>query len=200
MTPLQIERIQNKIVAFKKALADDKKFWKGYYHDGRGYRYEPQRLYIQIQDFKGALRYFNWFDKNFDDDIAYAEFFFEWSLTCFKNKKYEDAEKKALQLFMSNTYMIDTFLERPIHSFNEFKDSEWHLKQVQGFKYLKHQDYLKDYALWLEKFVDHENFKKIAGEYLSIELELENTSVGKQRSELVNKQSALWKLGKTKVN
>ena len=63
MTPKQIERIQNKIVKIKRALAADKRRWGGYYDDSRGLRYLAPEQYIKIRDYKGALRYFNWFNK-----------------------------------------------------------------------------------------------------------------------------------------
>ncbi|WP_241910479.1 hypothetical protein [Pseudotamlana carrageenivorans] len=87
MTPKQVERIQNKIKKIKKELAADKKHWGGYYHDGRGLRYLPPALYLKINDYTGALRYFNWFNKNFPEDSCYPIFMFEWTMTLFKRKK-----------------------------------------------------------------------------------------------------------------
>ena len=39
MTAKQEEKIKNKIKKIKVALAEDKKRWGGYYHDGQGLRY-----------------------------------------------------------------------------------------------------------------------------------------------------------------
>ena len=80
MTTKQEERLRNKIKKFKAALAADKKFWGGFYHDGQGLRYAIPQMYIQLGDFSGGLRYMNWFQKNFSDDAAYSIFFFEWAL------------------------------------------------------------------------------------------------------------------------
>lgn len=75
MTEKQIERVKTKIKKIKAALAADKKRWGGFYDDSRGLRYAPPRLYIQIADFSGGLRYMNWFQKNFPDDSCYPDFY-----------------------------------------------------------------------------------------------------------------------------
>ena len=98
MTPKQIERIQIKIATIKRALAADKRQW-GCYDDSRGLRYLPPALYLKLQDYKGAMRYFNWFHKIFDDDAGYPMFLFEWTITLFKNGKRKEAEKMALKTF-----------------------------------------------------------------------------------------------------
>ena len=79
MTDKQVERVRKKIEKFKKALAADKKFWGGEYHDGGGIRYIITEQYIKIQDYKGGLRYLNWFHKTFPDDGGFPVFLFEWT-------------------------------------------------------------------------------------------------------------------------
>ena len=75
MTIKQIDRIKLKIGKYKKALALDKKQWGGDFHDGRGIRYAIPAMYIAIQDYRGGLKYFNWFHMNFPDDSCYPAFF-----------------------------------------------------------------------------------------------------------------------------
>lgn len=94
MTPKQKERIQLKIAKIKKELAADKKRWGGYYDDSRGLRYLPPELYLKIQDYSGALRYFNWFHKNFPDDSGYPVFLFEWAITRFKKGRKCKPDRK----------------------------------------------------------------------------------------------------------
>ena len=86
MTPRQIEKAKAQIVAIRKAIADEKRQWGGY-HDGRGLRYAPPQYYLKLNDFKGAMTYFRWFQKNFDDDSGESCFLFEWCITLFKNGK-----------------------------------------------------------------------------------------------------------------
>ena len=103
MTPKQAERIQEKITKMKKELAADKRRWGGFYDDSRGLRYLPPALYIKLGDYSGAKRYFNWFAKNFPDDMGYPVFLFEWTLTLFKTQKMAEAEQKAQETYRANT-------------------------------------------------------------------------------------------------
>ena len=100
MTPKQRERIQIKIAKIKKELAADKKRWGGFYDDSRGLRYLPPELYLKIQDYSGAQRYFNWFSKNFPEDSGYPVFLFEWAITLFKTGKIKNAEDKILETYL----------------------------------------------------------------------------------------------------
>lgn len=191
MTPKQIERIQNKITRIKRALAADKRLW-GDYHDSRGLRYLPPALYLRLQDYKGAMRYFNWFHKNFSDDAGYPIFLFEWTITLFKNGKIKDAEKKALQTFLSNTFLIDKFLEKELLNLNIREHSNWESPSLVENLIYKHSDAeLLDFSEWLSQFVISEKFCQYANEFIHIEKKLQTEPVGKNRSKLVNRQYSL---------
>ncbi len=103
MTPKQVERIKTKIKRIKAELAADKKHCGGYCHYGRGLRYVPPALYVQIADYTGGLRYINWFEKHFLDDSAYAKFFFECAIILFQTKRQKEAERKIVKTFLTNT-------------------------------------------------------------------------------------------------
>jgi hypothetical protein len=77
MTPKQVEKVKSKITNIKRALASERKKFGGYF-DKRGLRYAPPEYYLKLQDYKGALTYFRWFDKNFSDDSGNPIFLFEW--------------------------------------------------------------------------------------------------------------------------
>lgn len=109
MKEKQIERVKAKIDQFKKALARDKQYLGGQHRDGQGIRYIIPEQYIKIEDYKGALRYFTWFNKAFPDDSCYPIFLFEWTFVLFKCEKLKDAEKKTHRTFFSNTYLFDNY-------------------------------------------------------------------------------------------
>lgn len=168
MTPKQEERIRNKIAAVKKALADGKRHW-GCYDDSSGLRYYQPELYLKIKDYKGASRYFTWFNKIFPDDSCYAEFFIEWAITLYKTGKIEAAEKKVLQAYISN-------------EFNPFEPD---------LNYSEEPEELRDFAGWLKPFTQSKTFIKFSDKYKQIEQQLENEPVGERRSELVDEQYSL---------
>ncbi len=192
MTPKQIERLQGKILKIKRALAADKKRWGGYYDDSRGLRYLPPELYLKLQDYSGALKYFKWFDKNFSDDSGFPIFLFEWTITLFKTGNIKAAEKKALQTFISNTYIIDKFLDKPILYLDKEESLSWELPGIiEIFTYSKTQTELHDFDEWLSKFVTSESFYKIANEFIEIGRQLKNERVGPKRSYLVSRRHQL---------
>jgi hypothetical protein len=187
MTPKQIEKAKAQIVAIRKAISDEKRQWGGY-HDGRGLRYAPPQYYVKINDFKGAMTYFRWFHKNFEDDCGAPYFLFEWCITLFKNGKLKDAEKKAVETFMANTYLIDTFLGEPFHAFDNLEYSEWHKEQVMKSPYSAEQEALKDFADWLSQFVESEKYQTITKAFIDNEILLLTEPAGKKRNELVDRK------------
>jgi hypothetical protein len=168
MTPKQAERIQAKITKIKKELAADKRRWGGFYDDSRGLRYLPPALYIRMEDYSGAKRYFNWFAKNFPDDMGYPIFLFEWTITLFKTRKKAQAEQKALETYRANTYLLNAFLQRPPHGRNIRKWSNWaSQKLATDHHYSKEDKKLADFAEWLEAFMDSEKFQQFSEYFLA---------------------------------
>jgi hypothetical protein len=192
VTPKQADRIQNQIKKIKRALAADKKRWGGFYDDSRGLRYLPPEFYLKLQDYTGALRYFNWFKKNFPDDIGFPGFLFEWTVTLFKTKKLEQAENKAIETFFSNTYLLDKFLGKEFLELDISEHSNWEKSNLaKYFHYSKDQKELADFAEWLGHFVTGEKFYKIANEFIDIERKLKTEPVGPKRSALVKRRYQL---------
>jgi len=192
MTPKQIERVRNKIARIRKELAADKKYWGGYHHDGRGLRYLPPELFIKISDYKAGLRYLRWFDRTFSDDIGYPIFLFEWTIILFKTGNMRKVEKKALQTFVSNTYLLDYFLEKELLEFDKWEGSNWDRTMLtEFFDYSKSDPELIDFTEWLDCFMKSEKFNKIANEFIEIEKRLKHEEPGPVRSRLVNRSSGL---------
>ena len=191
MTPKQTDRIQNKIAKIKRALAADKRSW-GCWDDSRGLRYLPPALYLKLQDYKGAMRYFNWFQKNFNDDSGYPSFLLEWTITLFKNCKLKEAEKKALETFFSNTYLIDKFLGKELLDLNISEHSNWENSGHADNLVYKHSDAeLQDFTAWLSDFVISQKFHQYANEFIEIERRLKTEPVGSTRSQLVSRRYSL---------
>ena len=193
MTPKQEERIRNKIKKIKAALAADKKRWGGFHHDGQGLRYAPPRLYIQLGDFTGGLRYLNWFNKNFPDDWGYPEFLFEWTVILFKTGRLKEAKKRAFQTFTRNTYLFDKFFGRPINKIEKWAGSNLETAEfaIDYFDYTHTQENLKDFGEWLNKLTQTESFIALANKYLEIYKRLKNENDVETRGYLLNQANQL---------
>lgn len=192
MTAKQIERVKVKIDKYKKALAADKKYWGGFYHDGQGIRYIIPEQYLKIKDYKGALRYFNWFEKNFADDSGFPIFLFEWTFTLFKCGKLVEAEKKAHRTFFSNTYLFDKFLGKEPLQLDKNESSTWEFESlVQHFTYTNKDKEFIEFGEWIEGVLQSRIFLDKANEFVELERQLKNEPTGKRRTEIVNRLSKI---------
>jgi len=192
MTEKQIDRVKIKIEKFKKALAADKKFWGGQYHDGQGLRYMIPELFIKIKDYKGGLRYLNWFDKNFPEDSGYPIFLFEWTFILFKCGKLKAAEQKAHNTFFSNTYLFDKFLGKELLRFDKDESSSWeHESLVENFTYSNKDIEFTEFSDWTESVFTSGLFLEKANEFIKIGHALKKEPVGTRRTELVNRLSKI---------
>jgi len=192
MTDKQIERVKAKIEKYKKALAADKKYWGGQYHDGQGIRYIIPEKFIKIKDYKGGQRYLNWFDKNFPDDSGYPIFLFEWTLILFKCDKLIEAENKAHQTFFSNTYLFDKFLGKQSLRLDKNESSNWEYESlVDSFAYTSMDTEFIEFASWTEKVLSSRIFLDKANEFIEIARKLKTEPFGAKRTELVNRLSKI---------
>jgi len=188
MTEKQIERVKLKIAKYKKELADDKKFWGGYYHDGRGIRYVIPAQYIKINDYKGALKYFNWFAKNFPDDTCYPIFLFEWTFSLFKCGKLEEAEKKAHRTFFSNTYMLDNFLGKEPLQLEKNESFSWESESLlKHFTYSNKNVEFTEFGEWLETVLQSRTFLDKANNFIEISRQLKIESELEKRGDLIKR-------------
>jgi hypothetical protein len=193
MTPKQQERLINKIKKVKAALAADKKRWGGFYDDSSGLRYIPPQLYIQLNDFSGGLRYFNWFNKNFPDDSGFPDFLFEWIIVLYKTGKLNEAEKKAFETFCSNTYLFDVFFNRPITKMEKWEGSNLASEDfaVNYFSYSNKQENLSDFSHWLDEFLATEKFIQVKSKFLHLRQQLKTEKITEKRRVLIEQEKQL---------
>lgn len=192
MTPKQVERIQGKIKKLKAALSRDKRQWGGYYHDGKGLRYLIPRLYLQLRDYKGGQRYFNWFHKEFPDDSGYPDFMFEWSVILFMNGKTRDAEKKLFEAYCRNTYIIDKFIGKEIIPIEKWEGSNLEDAEfVNHFNYSSKDEDLTSFSEWLTGIVASEKFIRATEKYIETEKKLLHEKDYATRCLLVEQQRQL---------
>jgi hypothetical protein len=160
--------------------------------DSGGARYLPPGLFIKIGDYKGALTYLRWFDRNFPDDMGFPVFLFEWTIVLFKRGKKREAEKKAFQTFRSNVHLFDAFFERPVQLIEMqrligFEEPEY----AEELPYSHKDPELSDFSEWLLAFERSERFQENSQAYIDIKKSFLNTPPGKERSELIRKEEAL---------
>ena len=174
LTQKQIDKLKKNIADIKRSLAAEKRKF-GCYDDGRGLRYQPPGLFIQLSDYSGGMTYLKWFNKNFPDDIGFPIFLFEWTIILFKCGKIKEAESMALQTYYSNTYLFDKYLNRPIVPLDKYESSNWETPLLASrLPYNCDDEELKDFTAWLAGFTASERFIEFKQKHTEVNTKLKN--------------------------
>ena len=189
MTEKQIEKVKKQIRSFRSKLTAEKRKF-GAYDDSRGIRFIIADLYLQIQDYKGALRYFNWFEKEFQTDSGFPDFNLAWTITLFKNKKYDLALKKAYTTAFSNTYLFDLILGKKPMVIEKSELINWEtLEFVMQIKPYWKRMITQDFKEWLKKITAQKDFKKNINNYIGLQKLIVDEPVGYKRSEMIDMEN-----------
>ena len=191
LTLKQTERLRGQIAAVKRRLAAEKRRF-GAYDDSGGWRYLPPKLYLQLGDYAGGLRYVRWFDKNFGDDIGYPDFLFEWIVLLFQNGRLKEAERKAVQTYCGNTYLFDKFFGRPLVPVAKWEGSNLEMPYLaEQLPYASQQPELADFAAWLGQFERTEQFATFATRFVALRQQLQVAEGYETRGGLLDELRAL---------
>ena len=191
LTLKQTERLRGQIAAVKRRLAAEKRRF-GAFDDSGGWRYLPPKLYVQLGDHAGGLRYVRWFDKNFADDIGYPDFLFEWIILLFQNGRLKEAERKAVQTYCGNTYLFDKFFGRPLVSIAKWEGSNLEMPYLaEQLPYASQQPELADFAAWLGQFERTEQFATFAASFVALRQQLQVAEGYETRGGLLDELRAL---------
>ncbi len=192
MTNKQADELQLQIKQIKAALAADKKRWGGVHDDSGGLRYLPLQYYIKLGDWNGGIKYLKWFDKNFPDDVGFADFLFEWTIILFKSGDIKQAKQKAFSVFCANTYVFDKFFGKPIVPIDKYEGSNIAVPTFTNyFHYSCAQPDLADFADWLNQFTSTENFIATSEEFIAIYKQLKTEKDREARRTLLEQARQL---------
>jgi hypothetical protein len=172
VTEKQIGRVRIKIKRIRGVLAAEKRRF-GAYDDSRGLRYMPPALYLQIGDYSGAMIYLRWYEKNFEDDIRFPDFLFEWTLILFMNQRFKEAERKAFETFCSNTYLFDKFFNKGIVPALKYESCNVNKPEfTENLNYSSTQPELSDFARWLSAVINAERFTEASAKFVNVQKRL----------------------------
>ena len=185
MTEKQIENTKKKIRSHRAKLNGEKRKF-GCYDDSYGRRYLIAELYVKIADFKGALNYFKWFEKEFEDDIGFPEFLLFWALTLFENKKIDKAKQKTFAVLFSNIYLLEILCEKKPR-YLDFKGNSniVTLDFAESVKLNCMKLLTDNFRLWLKEFIENEEYEEALAEFVSLDNLLQDERPGDMRSNLI---------------
>lgn len=95
MPQTENQKIRSRLRSYERKLQKEKKE-HGFYRDGAGKRYQIGPHYMLLGDNDGALAAFEWFEKEFPDDIGVPDHYLCWSLALHRAGNEIGAARKLL--------------------------------------------------------------------------------------------------------
>jgi hypothetical protein len=168
--------------------------WKEHHFisDGAGKRYMIGPLYLRIDDTKGAMGHYNWFEKMFDDDSGEPFHRMGWTLTLHRHGDDPGAERMLLIAMLTNLYLFPTLFGDD----SEIEEGRYGSNRTELAYITEAPKWML--SLWTEEELDWarniyygEQAAEIRDRYITIHQFLELERPGEKRSELVMEVSKL---------
>jgi len=190
MTEKQIEKIKLAIKKNRAALSAEKRKFGGFF-DNSGRRYYISDLYIKIADYKGAITYKKWFDKNFPDDIGSSLLSLNWSIAYFELGKIAEAKIYTIDTAFQNIYLHDLLIGKEVKRIGMYEHGHDMLDVaksiIKDYKKIVTQTYLE----WLTVFMDTDEYKEPINKYIELSKLLKDENDKDKWIELLDQISEL---------
>ncbi len=185
------QKIRSRLRSYERKLEKEKKE-HGFYRDGAGKRYQIGPHYLLLGDNDGALAAFQWFEKEFSDDVGEPGHLLCWSLALHREGNEIGAAKKLRQTMFSNLYLVPHLLGSPIAELDI-----WHGSSDAEPSYAEHihEPYLRLWSDaerdWASGLYQSPGFQSVRARYIEISRALDTTPPGAERSRLVGEMFEL---------
>jgi hypothetical protein len=185
------KKIRARLRSYERKLRKEKEKY-GWYDDGAGKRYQVGPHYMLLDDNEGALAAFQWFEKEFADDVGVPSHFLCWSLALYRAGNEIGAAKKLRQTMFSNLYLVPRLLGSSIAELDI-----WHCTSDAEPSYVEHihEPYLQLWTEaergWAEGLYYSPGFQSARERFIEIARALSTTRPGQERSRLVEEMEEL---------
>ena len=192
--PKDPTKIRERIKRYERELRQELKNF-GAIDDGSGKRYLLGPLYMLLEDTKGALKSFEWFEKTFPGDMGEPEHYLCWTLALYRSGNIAAASQKLLQTMLSNLYLIPHLL-----GFEQPELDIWHGSNIDQKDYLGYipSEFLAlwdEAALqWAKETYRSPKLSQVRERYIEIYRQLKDERPGPKRSELVKEAFRLQQM------
>jgi len=185
-----MQKIKATIARYRRAL---NKEWKDHQFigDGAGKRYMIGPLYLQIDDTKGAMAHYHWFEKMFDDDSGEPFHRMGWTLTLHRNGSGQDAERMLLITMLTNLYLFPFLFGEDPEEEGRYGSNRTELAYITEAPKWMLNLWTEEELEWAKGIYYGEQAVKIRDRYITINQFLELERPGEKRSELVMEVSKL---------
>jgi hypothetical protein len=184
-------KLRSRISSYKSALNKEKKSY-GYINDGSGKRYLLFCLYFVLDDLKKSEDYFEWYGKEFSDDVGEPIQKLCWALSLYRMGKTGVAKYKLAELMLSNLYLIPHIIGQEVQEYDIWhSSSDKHIDYV-GYLPEEVREKIKQREIdWMKTLYDSFEFRRIRRRYIEIYHELQNVKELEVRKALLNESYSL---------
>lgn len=184
-------KIKERIRRYENSLRKEFKQFR-YISDGYGKRYLIGPMYLLVGDTAGAVKYFEWYEQQFPDDIGEPFHWLCWALALYQSNDRANAARILRRAMLSNLYLLPGLLgiEQPVLELRH--GSNWAEKEYveQGpVELLRLWD--EQALAWAKELYQSEGFQKVRERSIELLQRLSTEPVGPQRSEWVRELSDL---------
>ncbi len=191
--PKRTETIKKHIEKYEKYLQSEKRKFGGY-HDGGGIRYLIGSYYMLAGDIEGALQYYKWFKKAFQDDGGEPGQYLSWTLALYKSGDLKKAYSKFLQTLFKNPYVIARLIGidyvlpyKPGSNVPTKEWSDWIPDEIYNL-------WDGEAKIWIKESFYSEKTQELLIKFNDLGKKLETEPVGPKRSKLVDELFAMKRI------
>jgi len=197
--PSTKKKLSQRISSYMSSMKREKRE-HGFISDGSGKRYLMFTLLFLLDDIMKCQSYFDWYEKEFSDDIGEPEQVLCWKLLLKKMGMEEKAKYKLAELMLLNLYFIPKLIGKDIKKYSMWHSSNY--VEPEYFDYTSSQIIEKitnDEKIWMNNCYDSFEFKRVRKRYVEIYTILPNEKDREKRGKLIDETSRLLELLQPKV-
>ncbi|MCP4683005.1 MAG: hypothetical protein GY864_11785 [Desulfobacterales bacterium] len=185
------KKLRSVISRYKSALSKEKRE-HGYINDGSGKRYLLFYFYFILDDLNKSQEYFEWYNKEFSDDVGEPIQKLCWALSLYRMKKEDAAKHMLADAMLSNLYLIPSIMGQEIKEYDI-----WHSSSDEDIDYVEYipeeiRMNIKDSEIqWMDTLFNSPEFRRIRKRYIEIYHDLQHTKQIEERKKLLNESYSL---------
>ncbi len=185
------QKIRSRLRMYERRLQKEKKEY-GFYRDGAGKRYQIGPHYLLLGDDDGALAAFQWFEKEFPDEVGEPGHLLCWSLALHRSGNEIGAARKLRQTMLGNLYVLPHLMGSPIAELDIWHGSSdaepGYIEYIPEAYFLLWTDAERK---WASGLYHSPGFQSVRERYIEIARALDTTPPGPARSRLVEEMHEL---------
>jgi hypothetical protein len=168
MTEKQIDKIKISIRKHRAALSAEKRKFGGF-DDSQGRRYFISDLYLWVSDYKGAITYKKWFDKNFPDDLGSPLLSLNWAIAFHGLGQINETKIYTIDTAFQNVYLLGLLLDRDVKLIDMYDPyGNEILERTKSWIKDCKKVVSKPYMDWLSVFVDSDEYNEHINKFVSL--------------------------------